>query len=590
MNSEDAYRIRIISEPHINGNVVYYTLKWIENSEYRSSIYRITNGNAERITFGGHERSAQIHNQELYYIRSDEKAEYIMKTGLMTEPRELLKLKKIEKFVFHGEDMLIIGTDDSPKDDPFFARRLNYRFDSRGLIRARKCLYVFDGSLRKLLSGDFDVTDIVANSRDVILSITNKDNDAGLADIYRYSMKDNSVDRLTEGSGIVSAMGLSESGEIAYSGHREGIKPWAVKKLFLLSSKREYVIAKNTGNGSVISDLFQGSNERIFFYGDSIFCTGQDGGNTYLFEISHGNPRRLTDTGTVQDFFVSGNHICTVRSFLDRPSVLEWKGETYDPNGGMAYRSGDEILSDGCQGWCMIADKNAPNLVFVHGGPHMAYGHAFMIEFQYFFSNGYNVMFCNPRGSSGYGEEFAAGCVGDWGPGPARDIQSFIETAREKYGLTGKFGITGGSYGGYMTNWMITHTEMFAAAISERCVSNLLSMCGTSDIGFWFNSAYMGIDDPWREDSIRKLMDHSPISKVKNAKTPTMFIHGEEDYRCPIEQAEQMFVALKMNGVDTELVRYQGDSHEHARSGKPKNMVHRLTTKMEWFDRYMKES
>ena len=134
---------------------------------------------------------------------------------------------------------------------------------------------------------------------------------------------------------------------------------------------------------------------------------------------------------------------------------------------------------------------------------------------------------------------------------------------------------------------MITHSDFFKVGISERCVSNLMSMCGTSDIGFWFNAMYMKVEDPWAPESITKLLENSPITSIKKARTPTMFIHGENDYRCPIEQSEQMFVGLKMNGVDTELIRYQGDSHEHARAGKPANMIDRLQRKKEWFDRYL---
>ena len=187
-----------------------------------------------------------------------------------------------------------------------------------------------------------------------------------------------------------------------------------------------------------------------------------------------------------------------------------------------------------------------------------------------------------------YGEEFAKAVVGDWGGKDMDDILNFVERVKEKYGLTGKIGVTGGSYGGFMTNWIITKTDTFSVAVSERSISNLVSMCGTSDIGFWFNAVEAGIEDPWRPESIEKLMKMSPIYYVKNAKTPTMLIHGEEDYRCPIEQAEQFFIALRMNGVDAELVRYSGEGHEHARRGNPKNIKDRLRRKLEWFNRYLR--
>ncbi|MEM1860270.1 MAG: prolyl oligopeptidase family serine peptidase, partial [Metallosphaera sp.] len=116
-----------------------------------------------------------------------------------------------------------------------------------------------------------------------------------------------------------------------------------------------------------------------------------------------------------------------------------------------------------------------------------------------------------------------------------------------------------------------------------RGISNLVSMCGTSDIGFWFNAVESGVDDPWNPENMEKLMRMSPIYYVGKVSTPTMFIHGEEDYRCPIEQAEQFHVALRSRGVESKLVRYQGDGHEHARRGRPDNMMHRLTIKLQWF-------
>ena len=135
---------------------------------------------------------------------------------------------------------------------------------------------------------------------------------------------------------------------------------------------------------------------------------------------------------------------------------------------------------------------------------------------------------------------------------------------------------------------IVGRADMFKCAISERSISNLLSMIGTSDIGFWFNPLELNIDKPYSAEGMKKLMDLSPLSYAGQVKTPTMLITGEEDYRCPIEQAEQFFVALKLNNVETELVRYQGDNHEHARSGVPKNMVDRLGIKLRWFDRFLK--
>lgn len=238
----------------------------------------------------------------------------------------------------------------------------------------------------------------------------------------------------------------------------------------------------------------------------------------------------------------------------EKPSLL-FRGEVYDPDpnvkGLMPVRVSSKI-----EGWGIITGDK-PTILFIHGGPHMAYGYGYFIEFQFFASNGFNVIYANPTGSQGYGEEFAKGCVGDWGGRDMAELLEFVEDARRQFNLTKRMGVTGGSYGGFMTNWIITHSEIFSAAVSERGISNLVSMCGTSDIGFWFNAVESGVDDPWNPENMEKLMRMSPIYYVGKVSTSTMFIHGEEDYRCPIEQAEQFHVALRSRGVESKLVRYQ---------------------------------
>ena len=590
MEPRDAYSIKILGEPFIDGDSVFFTMKWIEADEYRSSVFVLRKGKKEpeRLTFGGRERSPIAGHDFLYFIKSSETSESVMFIKNTSEPRELLKLKKIDKFVMHGQSLLVIGIEEAPEDKPFTAKRLNYRFDGRGLIRSRKSLFIFNEKLEKIIQGDFDVTDVASLEGKVWVTLTNKENDSGMSNIYEMDPGTHELIKITQGEGVINSILALPGGDVAYTGHREGIKPWAVKKLYPEVNKEPVVLGKNTGNGSVISDLFLGSRERMF-WDDGIYCCGQEGGRTSIYRYTEKKVKEMVQGDfSIQDFYAENGKLAYIYSSQEKPSVLVFQNAEYDPNPDFKGVKGSRVEAGNVEGWVMKHGDHDPSILFVHGGPHMAYGESFMIEFQFFFNQGYNIFFCNPRGSAGYGEEFSSACVADWGKGPSDDIFAFIEKAKEVAGINGEFGITGGSYGGYMTNWMITENNYFRAAISERSVSNLVSMCGTSDIGFWFNAVYMKVDDPWKEESIITLMKHSPITRIKTARTPTMFITGENDYRCPIEQAEQMFVGLKMNGVDAELVRYQGDGHEHARAGKPPNMLNRLETKQGWFRKYLK--
>jgi dipeptidyl aminopeptidase/acylaminoacyl peptidase len=226
-----------------------------------------------------------------------------------------------------------------------------------------------------------------------------------------------------------------------------------------------------------------------------------------------------------------------------------------------------------------------PLILEIHGGPHSMYGHGMFHEMQVMASRGYGVLFCNPRGSAGYGEEFNSTTRGIWGESDMPDVMAAVEAASKLDWVdTDRLGITGGSYGGYLTNWIISHDDRFKAAVTQRCVSNFYSFVGTSDIGFDFGIFEFG-GTPWAD--AEKLLRHSPISCVENIHTPLLIIHSEQDLRCPIEQAEQMFTALRCLGRDVEFVRIPEEGHELSRSGTPSRRVARLEHLIGWFDNHL---
>ncbi len=250
--------------------------------------------------------------------------------------------------------------------------------------------------------------------------------------------------------------------------------------------------------------------------------------------------------------------------------------------------------SDGVEleGWLMKPvnfepSKKYPAVVEIHGGPAVTYGLAFFHEFQMLASNGYGVFYCNPRGSLGYGEWFAQQVIADQGGMDYQDImalRNYMDTV--EWVDSSKVGVTGGSYGGYMTNWIVGQTSRFHAAVTQRSISNWYTKYGTSDIGFYGNKKGMGMRDLW--DSEGWLMERSPIRYVQNVSTPVLIIHSEQDYRCPMEQAEQWYIALKRLGKTVEFVRFAGENHELSRSGKPWNRRERLRHILRWFDRFLK--
>ena len=218
----------------------------------------------------------------------------------------------------------------------------------------------------------------------------------------------------------------------------------------------------------------------------------------------------------------------------------------------------------------------------VHGGPHAAYGNAFFHEFQVLAGRGYAVLYLNPRGSHGYGDRFVQACIGDWGGDDYLDLMAGVDHALELgWADPKRVYVTGGSYGGFMTNWIVGHTDRFRAAVTQRSISNNISAFGTSDIGWHFWEAEHRAT-PW--ENAGKLVERSPLTYVKNVRTPLLILHAERDFRCPIEQAEQLFVALKMLGKEAVFVRYQDDNHDLTRGGKPRNRIDHCRRIVDWFD------
>jgi dipeptidyl aminopeptidase/acylaminoacyl peptidase len=233
------------------------------------------------------------------------------------------------------------------------------------------------------------------------------------------------------------------------------------------------------------------------------------------------------------------------------------------------------------------AGRRYPLLVNVHGGPHAQYGLSFFDEFQVQAGAGYAVLFTNPRGSQGYGQAFTRAVVGDWGGGDAADVLAGLDEALRRHDWIDpdRLGLLGGSYGGFMTSWIVGHSTRFRAACSERAVNAQTSMFGTSDIGHLFNQAELGGVLPWED--MAKYLERSPLTYAKDITTPLLIVHSEDDLRCPMEQAEQLYVALKTLRRDVTFVRFPDENHELSRSGKPRHRLERFRILLEWFARYL---
>ena len=352
---------------------------------------------------------------------------------------------------------------------------------------------------------------------------------------------------------------------------------------------------------SVGSDVRYGGGRSVKMVGDTLYFISTRFDGATLFKLENGEISQLTNRpGSVDCFDVSGGKILLVAlygmkaqelydgagrqlsrfneaalraSFVAQPEALNVQREGYEVHGFVLK----PIDYDPAKTYPVILD--------VHGGPKTVYGPVFYHEMQYWAGRGYFVIFCNPTGSDGRGAFMDI--RGKYGTVDYEDLMAFTDAALAAWPAMDPERLfeTGGSYGGFMTNWIIGHTDRFRACASQRSISNWLSFAGVSDIGPDF-AADQNAADLWKNPE--KLWWHSPLKYADRVKTPTLFIHAFEDYRCPIDQGYQMFTALVAQGVETKLVCFRGENHELSRSGKPSHRLKRLKEITDWFEKHDK--
>lgn len=433
------------------------------------------------------------------------------------------------------------------------------------------------------------------------------------SDLHLYDIKNNTLEKLTHEEDFSYSYADFLDDKIIFAGN--DMKSYGINEnphfyLMNLDGTNATKISNDDFDyglwNSVGSDCRFGGSRSIVKDGDYIYFASTEGFNSYINRIDKdGNIEKLTDSnGSIDGFDVLDGKIKFIglRGLkLQELYAVEDKYEAQLTNFNEwvieeKTISKPEYLSfdvDGVtiDGWVMkpidfTEGKKYPAILDIHGGPKTVYGEIFYHEMQYWANEGYFVFFCNPRGSDGKGNKFSD-IRGKYGTIDYDDLMKFTDLVLEGYPCIDKdrMGVTGGSYGGFMTNWIIGHTNRFKAAASQRSISNWISKFGTTDIGYYFVDDQQGAT-PWSD--VEKLWFHSPMKYANKVTTPTLFIHSEEDYRCWLPEGIQMFTSLKYHGVDARLCMFRGENHELSRSGKPKHRIRRLEEMTNWFNQYLK--
>ncbi len=514
-----------------------------------------------------------------------------------------------------------------PENDVKVITSARYKFDGKGFLDG-KLNHVFTVDAltdniepRQLTGGEFEHESPIwsPNGKDIAF-VGNRDPDwemSKLSDVWIIPASGGEPRRITPGKGSFQSIAWSHDGSrLAITGHEFDSATVQNADLFVVGAGGGKLKCLSAGIDRALGDRsMSGPNGPVA--GGVVRWTSDDkavdalvvdSGSTLVvrFDLKSGKRKALTARDrhvTAFDHLIGEQDLVVAVTDPTTPAELRAVAEAGERNltsfndawlaeVGIATPEEFWVESNGraIQGWLlrpvgnMAKGPKVPLILNVHGGPHGQFSPAFSHELQMYAARGFALVFINPRGSLGYDESFAKEVCDAWGEADSADFLTAVDHVVSLGGIDDKrVGITGGSYGGFITNWMLGTSDRFKVGVTDRSISNMISMYGTDDISLVSLDPELGA--PW--ENFQRYWDQSPLKHVANITAPLLIIHSENDYRCPMEQAEQLFIALKRLGRTVEFVRFPDESHGLSRNGGPKHRVERLERTLGWFEAHL---
>ena len=585
-----------------------------ETNTYISEIWKRSNGQWKSFKSGKSNFSnPKFGDKEntIFYIKTNRSVQdksrpkKTLSTIYMQEGRSIDPVFEIEGGISNyilssnGKSMYVVTSEWSKEfkniedrnSEPMYYENLPFRFDTRGIIynkrahiyrvniQTRKFTKLIDGDARDIIS----IASLVEGERNIVLSFD------------QYNIKGTMLEEkigAIEGSKIKEIYSKGSMGNLFY--YEDALHAVGLRKRFDWPTNTSILKISNSGKVSYKFHSFDRNIVKAEVNESILYFLYEDSGKTLLRDATN-NIDLINSEVTIKDFAFNDEKTYVIANSFSSPD------EIYELSNGQLTKVSKannsftkKVKTWDCQykridtgksevdTWGIFVGKDKPTILNIHGGPATQYAFTFFDEFQTYASAGFNVIACNPRGSSGRGHDFLRDVCGNkWGVTDMHDVLTSFKNMKKVMGITNKNdGIMGGSYGGFMTSWIISHhPNMFKSAIVERALLNWETMVGTSDIGIGFPEMYLLND---MDKNINLYRKKSPITYASNIKTPTLILHSQEDYRCPIEQAEQLFSNLKRRGVKTAMLRFPGESHELSRSGTPNHRKQRFDHVIKW--------
>ena len=621
MNPSNIADFKNLSDLQSNGSelILKSTEINLENNSYESSVWKLSKNKWTKL-----KKSSNWNFSNPKYSKNNKLISFV-KTPKSSEILDSLEKKKnslknylivksgnSEKVIFETEDSIVnyIWSEndeyiyvitkewsdkfkkiDNKTDHPTVIDKLPFRFDTTGVIYNKR-FHIY-----KVKISSLKIEKIVDGDKESLLSISSLI-EVGL-DLYFIGSQHNQNGTMLEEH--IIKLSKSKLVKISSGGMFNQIFNLQ-DKLYALGLRKRFDWPTNTsilkvlknGRLSFLEHSFDRNVVSVKKHNNEIFCLYEDSGKTLLRNVSQKNTI-INDDITIKDFNFIGDELYVIANFFSRPDeILKFVDGKLKKLSTINDEFNNKVKTFECaysridtgqsaiDTWGIFVGKYKPTLLNIHGGPASQYGYTFFDEFQTYASAGFNVIACNPRGSTGRGHDFLRDVCGKkWGVNDVHDVLTSFKKMLKIMGIENKnYGIMGGSYGGFMTSWVIgNYPKMFKSAIVERALLNWETMVGTSDIGIGFPEMYL-LED--MNNNLKLYRKKSPITYANNIVTPTLIIHSEKDYRCPIEQAEQLFSNLKRRNINTEMIRFPDESHELSRSGKPNHRIQRFESIINW--------